>query len=75
MKGLDGRYWLDCPCCGEDAFGRDVDEYGEDEQEVCTGCGCTLTIGVDDSGDPPRAYVTASEDCAGESQPAEEVER
>jgi len=69
MRGLDGRFYLDCPCCGEDAFGRDVDEYNEDETEVCTGCGCTLIIGIDEWFDEPsEVYVNASEDCQGRSR-------
>ena len=63
MAQPDLKYWLNCPCCGEDVLGRAEPIWYEDESETCSDCGCTISVRVDDDQDPPEAWTVASEDC------------
>jgi len=35
----------------------------EDEEEICSDCGCLVAVRVDDYDDPPRAYTVVRKGC------------
>ena len=55
---------LDCPCCGEDVLLRVEPIWYDDESEVCSDCGCTVAVRVDDGEAPPIAYTKVVKGCA-----------
>lgn len=70
--------YLECPNCGDAVFGRESNYYTEDEDETCP-CGASLSIGVDDAGHGPEAWVRWNDEfkdvgqpkCDGQCEPAD----
>jgi len=56
--------WLECPCCGESVMEKPLPAlWYEDEEEICSDCGCLVAVRVDDYDDPPRAYTVVRKGC------------